>query len=211
MIMKLRKAKNSDVKQIRRLINEMAARTDEGHKNGHMLPRSLVELYEHIRDFTVLADENDDVWGCCALQSTWDQLAELKALAVDDKYQGQGWGRKLVETAVSEAEGLGIDCVFTLTNKMEFFEKLQFVPIDMRMLPQRVWNECTSCAKFMVACDEIAMTYKGTTPRQTYIPAVGPQASIAAQAALGLVPGWRGPSGVMNPGESSPPFGPRKG
>jgi amino-acid N-acetyltransferase len=90
--MRLRKAKNGDVPQMRAIINEMAMRTDEGHKYGHMLPRSLTELYEHIRDYTVLVDEEDRVLGCCALQSQWDGLAELKALAVADEVKNQGWG-----------------------------------------------------------------------------------------------------------------------
>ena len=200
--MRLRKAKNSDVSQIRALINEMAARTDEDNKHGHMLPRSLTELYEHVRDYTVLVNGEDRIMGCCALQSTWDGLAELKALAVKDELQGQGWGRRLVDAALSEAEALGVECVFTLTNKMEFFEKLHFVPIDMRDLPQRVWSECVSCPKFMVACDEVAMTYEGRRPRQTFIPAVGVNAPAAARAALGLAPG------PMNTDGKHPPFAP---
>jgi amino-acid N-acetyltransferase len=200
--MKLRKAKNSDVPEIRALINEMAARTDQDHKHGHMLPRSLTELYEHIRDYTVLVDDEDRVLGCCALQSVWEGLAELKALAVNDALQGHGWGRKLVTAVLAEADGLGIDCVYTLTNKMEFFEKHDFVPIDMRELPQRVWSECTSCPKFMVACDEVAMTYQGRHPRQTFIPAVGVYASPAAHRALGLH------AGPMNTDGKRPPFAP---
>jgi len=203
--MHLRKARNSDVGQIRSLINDMAARTDEDHKHGHMLPRSLVELYEHIRDYSVLVDEDNNVLGCCALQSSWDGLAELKALAVDDSLQGQGWGRQLVETALSEADELGIECVFTLTNKHQFFEKLRFEIIDMRKLPQRVWSECTNCPKFMVACDEVAMTFLGAQPKQTFIPAIGLHASPSAQAALGLAPAQRGP---MNSDGFRPPFAP---
>ncbi len=202
--MKLRKARNTDVPQIRALINEMAARTDEDNKHGHMLPRSLTELYEHIRDYTVVEDDEGNIQGCCALESEWDSLAELKALAVSDECRGQGWGRKLVDAALSEADELGIDCVYTLTNKMEFFEKLGFIAIDMRMLPQRVWSECTSCPKFMVACDEVAMTFGGQQPKQTFIPAIGLHASAAAHAALGLKP-RRGP---MNSDGTQPPFRP---
>ena len=201
--MKLRKARNSDVPQIRNLINEMAARTDKDYKHGHMLPRSLTELYEHIRDYTVLVDDNDRVHGCCALHSAWDGLAELKALAVSDLVQGQGWGRRLVDAVLAEAEPLGIDCVFTLTNKMAFFEKLSFVPIDMRSLPQRVWSECTNCPKFMVACDEVAMTFEGKQPKQTFIPAVGVNAPLAAKEALGL-------AGPMNTDGKRPPFAPHE-
>ena len=202
---------------MRALINLMAARTDSDYKHGHMLPRSLTELFEHVRDYTVLVDDADErVLGCCALQSTWDGLAELKALAVTDEIQGQGKGRELVEAALSEAENLGIECVFTLTNKMAFFEKLEFVPIDMRELPQRVWSECTSCPKFMVACDEVAMTFQGRRPKQTFIPAVGVNAPAAAHAALGLkppitngsTPDAQRPAGPMNTDGIRPPFAP---
>jgi amino-acid N-acetyltransferase len=214
--MHLRKAKNTDVHAMRALINAMAARTDSDYKHGHMLPRSLTELYEHVRDYTVLVDDDENLFGCCALQSTWDGLAELKALAVNDALQGHGWGRKLVEAALGEAETLGIECVFTLTNKMAFFEKLNFVPIDMRELPQRVWSECTSCPKFMVACDEVAMTFQGRRPKQTFIPAVGVNAPAAAHIALGLMPRPAGstpdanptPPGPMNTDGKRPPFAP---
>ncbi len=224
--MHLRKAKNGDVPQIRALINEMAARTDEDHKHGHMLPRSLTELYEHIRDYTVLVSRNDGgderVLGCCALESQWEELAELKALAVHDIVQGQGWGTMLVEAALEEAANIGVECIYTLTNKMEFFEKLDFWPINMRELPQRVWSECTNCPKFMVACDEVAMTYQGRHPKQTFIPAVGVNAPAAAHAALGLLPA-NGQSvlspatapgstaqGPMNTNGHEPPFAPPK-
>ena len=203
----LRKARNSDVHQIRNLINSMALRTDEDYKHGHMLARSLNELYEHIRDYTVLVDEDDRILGCCALESQWDGLAELKAMAIDDSVQGAGWGTQMVHRVLSECEELGIDCVYLLTNKMEFFTRLDFVPIDMRELPQRVWSECTNCPKFMVACDEVAMTYRGQKPRQTFIPAVGRHASPQAHAALGLAPktAARGP---MNSDGVTPPFRP---
>ena len=179
--MHLRKAKNSDVFSIRNLINEMAARTDSDFKHGHMLARSLAELFEHVRDYTVLVDEEDKVFGCCALESQWDGLAELKAVAVHDAVQGQGFARRMVEIAIEESSTLGIDCVYTLTNKPQIFEKLGFVPIDMRELPQRVWSECTRCPKFMIACDEVAMTFQGAKPKPTFIPTVGAQAPAAVQ------------------------------
>jgi amino-acid N-acetyltransferase len=181
--MQLRKAKNSDVFAIRNLINEMAARTDSDYKHGHMLARSLAELFEHVRDYTVLVDDENKVLGCCALESQWDGLAELKALAVHDSTQGQGWGRKLVEAVLSESEDVGIECVYTLTNKPLIFLKLGFVPIDMRELPQRVWNECMRCPKFQVACDEVAMTFQGCKPKPTLIPAVGAQVQAAEEMA----------------------------
>ena len=186
--MHLRKARNTDVSQIRALINEMAMRTDEDYKHGHMLPRSLTELYEHIRDYTVVVNDEDRVMGCCALESQWDGLAELKALAVHDVLQGQGWGRKLVDAVISESDALGIACIYTLTNKMDFFTRLDFHPINMRELPQRVWSECVNCSKYDAGCDEVAMTFQGRRPKQIFIPAVGINAPPAARVALGLAP-----------------------
>lgn len=179
--MQLRKAKNSDVFAMRNLINEMASRTDSDFKHGHMLARSLAELFEHVRDYTVLVDGEEKVLGCCALESQWDGLAELKAVAVHDSVQGQGWARELVESAIHEAEVLGVDCVYTLTNKPQIFERLGFLQIDMRDLPQRVWSECTRCPKFMIACDEVPMTFGGSLPKPTLIPIVGAQAAPSAQ------------------------------
>lgn len=183
--MYLRKARNTDVAQMRALINGMAARTDEDHKHGHMLPRSLTELYEHIRDYTVVADDSR-IYGCCALESQWDELAELKALAVADQLQGQGWGTKLVAAAMSEAEDLGISVIYTLTNKWEFFLKLDFVIVPMNLLPHRVWSECVNCPKYDAGCDEVAMTFQGRKPKQIFIPAMGVNAPPGARAALGL-------------------------
>ena len=186
--MHLRKARNTDVSQIRALINEMAMRTDEDYKHGHMLPRSLTELYEHVRDYTVVVNDEDRVMGCCALESQWDGLAELKALAVRDSLQGQGWGRKLVDAVISESDALGVACIYTLTNKMDFFTRLDFHPINMRELPQRVWSECVNCPKYDAGCDEVAMTFQGKRPKQIFIPAVGINAPPAARVALGLAP-----------------------
>ena len=183
--MELRKATNPDVTQMRALINSMAARTDSDHKHGHMLPRSLPELYEHIRDYTVLCD-GARVLGCCALESQWEGLAELKALAVSDEVQGQGWGRKLVEVVLAEAPSLGLECVYTLTNKVEFFHKMDFHVIDMRELPQRVWSECINCPKYDVACDEVAMTFEGRHPKQILIPPMGVNAPQSARDILGI-------------------------
>jgi amino-acid N-acetyltransferase len=188
--MELRKATNPDVTQMRMLINSMAARTDSDHKHGHMLPRSLPELYEHIRDYTVLSD-GERVFGCCALESQWEGLAELKALAVNDEVQGQGWGKKLVAAVLDEAPSLGLDCVYTLTNKVDFFLKLDFHVIDMRELPQRVWSECINCPKYDVACDEVAMTFQGKHPKQIRIPAMGVHAPQSARDILGLPPQFR--------------------
>lgn len=116
-------------------------------QKGEMLPRSQSELYENIRDFFVVEDEGK-VIGCCALHILWDNLAEVKSLAVDSSYQGKGIGRLLVNTCLDEARELGIRKVFALTFKPGFFEKLGFKLVDKDDLPRKVWGECIKCPLF---------------------------------------------------------------
>ncbi|HPP75223.1 MAG TPA: GNAT family N-acetyltransferase, partial [Armatimonadota bacterium] len=79
----IRKAKIVDVPVIQKLINTFADR-------GEMLPRSLNDIYENIRDYSVV-DLGGNVVGCCALHISWNDLAEVKALAVCDECQGRGF------------------------------------------------------------------------------------------------------------------------
>ena len=144
----IRKAKISDIKELHKLINFYADR-------GEMLPRSLNELYENIRDFLVF-EEKGEILGCCALHVSWEDLGEIKSLAVKSGYTGKGIGRKLVEGCLEETNDLGIKKVFALTFKPEYFEKRGFRKIEKDELPHKIWSECINCAKFP-NCDEIAM------------------------------------------------------
>lgn len=94
--------------------------------------------------------------GCCALQFCWEDLAEIRSLAVDETHQRKGMGKKLVETLVEEARSFGITQLFTLTYQPVFFEKLDFKRIDRADLPLKIWSDCVHCVKFP-DCDEIAM------------------------------------------------------
>lgn len=120
-----------------------------------MLPRSLNELYENIRDFWV-AEENKKIIGCCALHVSWDNLAEIKSLAIQKNRQGRGLGRKLVSTCLQEAKELGTKQIFVLTYKTDFFKKLGFKRIKNTSLPHKIWAECINCCKFP-NCQEVAM------------------------------------------------------
>jgi len=148
----IRKAKISDVKFIHTLVNRYA-------EQDLMLPRSLNNLYDNIRDFYVL-EQDGKIKGCVALNIVWDDLAEVKALAVDESVKGQGWGRKLVEECLREAKELGIKKVFALTLIKDFFHKLGFKTIQKRRLPQKIWGECIHCIKFPDECNEIAVMYE---------------------------------------------------
>jgi len=146
--LKIRKAKISDLKQAQKLVNDYA-------KIEQMIPRSLNELYETVRDF-VVCEFNGNVCGVCALHIMWEDLAEIRSLAVENKHQKKGIGRNLVKQCLKEAKALGIKKVFALTYQPEFFKKLGFADIDKASLPQKIWGDCVRCPRFP-ECDEHAV------------------------------------------------------
>lgn len=147
---RIRKARIDDVPHIQQLVNAFA---DE----GHMLHRPLSEIYENLRDYFVAVDD-DRLVGCCALHINWEDLVEIKALAVTKESQGTGIGGRLVKACLKEAEELGLPTVFALTLRPEFFLSVGFIQEDIAKLPRKVWGECYRCIKFP-NCDEVAMVY----------------------------------------------------
>lgn len=146
--MRIRKARIDDIKFIHRLVNEFA-------KKGEMIPRSLNDLYENIRDI-VVCENGAEIRGVCALHILWEDLAEIRSLSVRPDSQGAGIGRRLVNTCIKEAETLGIRKIFALTYHVDFFKKMGFAEIDKSELPQKIWGECLRCPKFP-ECDETAV------------------------------------------------------
>jgi len=144
----IRKAKITDVKAIQSLVNQFA-------DSGQMLPRSLNELYEDLRDFHVF-EENGSIAGVCALHVSWDGLAEIRSLAVRRDKMKQGIGSDLVKQCLAEAAQLQICRVFVLTYQDAFFRKLGFIDIDKKELPHKIWTDCLNCVKFP-DCDESAL------------------------------------------------------
>jgi amino-acid N-acetyltransferase len=145
----IRKAILQDARQIHKLLLNYA-------KDGLVLPRSLMDIFEAIRDFYVFV-EGDRVVGAAALNICWEDLAEVRSLVVDENHNGRGIGRYLVEACIAEARQLGIGRVFALTYQQTFFEKLGFQVIEKSELPQKIWGDCIKCAKFP-ECDEIALS-----------------------------------------------------
>jgi amino-acid N-acetyltransferase len=144
----IRKAKLKDVKEIQPLIKLYSTR-------GGILPRSLSELYGHLRDFFVFI-RNRKVKGICALHICWDDLAEIRSLVVQEEDQNKGIGAKLVKACLEESRLLGVKRVFALTYQPEFFEKLGFKKVDKAVLPHKIWTDCLKCVKFP-DCDEVAV------------------------------------------------------
>ena len=140
-----------DVKNIHTLINSFAG-------DGLLLNRSISSLYDKLRDFHVYTDDDNALLGVCALQITWDNLAELRSLAVRQEAQGRGIGAQLVRSCLAEAEKFGIEIIFTLTYQPGFFRKLGFNDIDKKELPHKIWSDCIHCHKFP-DCDEDALMY----------------------------------------------------
>jgi amino-acid N-acetyltransferase len=146
----IRKAALFDVKTIHKIIAEQAM-------SGHILARAMSELYSHIRDFSVFVDdETGEIRGCGAVQIVWEDLAEIRSLAVLSAHQGKRIGSTLITTLMDEARGFGIKQVFVLTYRVTLFEKLGFAVMNKNMLPHKIWADCIKCTKFP-ECDEIAM------------------------------------------------------
>ena len=144
----IRKACLDDGLDIQKIINFYA-------KQGKMLARSLSEIYENIRDYSV-AIEKGRLAGVVGLHVNWEDLAEVKSLAIKKNYQGRGLGEQLVQVALKEGRELGIKRFYTLTYIPLFFKPLGFKIITRDKLPHKVWSECVKCPKFP-DCDEIAM------------------------------------------------------
>ncbi|MFH0964865.1 MAG: N-acetyltransferase [Planctomycetota bacterium] len=157
----IRKAKLTDVPQMHRLINEFANRK-------LMLPRSLGELYENMRDF-VVAEDGEKLIGCGALHIVWDDLGEVKCLAIAPEFQKQGIGTAIVRALLDEATKVGLKRVFSLTYQPQFFVHRGFQRIAKESLPHKIWSECIHCPQFP-GCDEEAVTLnlgeQGKTPER---------------------------------------------
>jgi len=146
----IRKATIKDIKSIHSLLQYYG-------EKGVLLSRPLSELYDHVRDFSVYHDEDDDcVIGCCALQFCWEDIAEIRSLAVHPDHERKNIGSQLTETVISEAKNFNTRKLFTLTYEPAFFRKFGFREIDRSMLPLKIWADCITCVKFP-DCDEIAM------------------------------------------------------
>ena len=147
--MNIRPARVGDVTAIYELIRKFADRKV-------MIRRSMGELYESIREFLVALDEDGRVVGCVALHVFWEDLAELKCLAVAEEAQGTGIGRRLVDACWEQATELEINSVFALTYAVGFFERCGYDQMDKADLPHKIWNECVRCPLFP-NCKEVAL------------------------------------------------------
>ncbi|MFH2069736.1 MAG: N-acetyltransferase [Elusimicrobiota bacterium] len=147
----MRKARISDAQDIYKLIHYYA-------NKRLMLARSLSEIYENIQGFFVI-EKNKRIIGCCALHVTWEDLAEIKSLAVSPRYARKGYGTLLLKESEKEARQLGVKRLFALTFIPSFFRKNKFKETTREKLPHKIWIECVRCVYFP-NCKEIPLIKK---------------------------------------------------
>jgi amino-acid N-acetyltransferase len=153
--MRARNAKLPDAFAIEQLIQVHVG-------DGTLLPRSLSEICENIRDFIVVENEGEIV-GCGALHLYGMHLAEVRSITVTSKSKGRGAGRVLIDALLKEAQKQSVTCVCLFTRIPDFFAKLGFQEVEKEALPDKALKDCIKCPR-VNACDEIAM-YRGTLPK----------------------------------------------
>jgi amino-acid N-acetyltransferase len=122
LLAEVRRARTADVPGIRALVDTYTG-------DRRLLAKAMVNLYEDVQEFFVAVD-GDRVVGCGALHVLWEDLAEVRTLAVAPHVQGQGVGSALLERLVENARDLGVRRLFCLTFETDFFARHGFVPID---------------------------------------------------------------------------------
>lgn len=133
---------------------------------GNLLPRTMSELYRHVRDFFVVV-LGKRVAACAALEIFTEDLGEIRSLAVTDDSKGRGFAKMLVGEIIAEANRLGLRRLMALTYTPEFFYKLDFSRVTKGALPEKVWGVCVKCYKFN-DCDETAVLLElGNPPVHT--------------------------------------------
>ena len=150
-----RRAFLPDVEQIHKLIAEYSP-------DGTLLPRTLAELSENVRDFTVV-ETAGEIIACGALHFYGRHLTEIRSIAVSPKHKGKGAGRVLIDALLEEAEHHKITCVCLFTRIPDFFAKFGFEYASREVLPDKIYKDCLRCPR-LHACDEVAM-YRGSLPK----------------------------------------------
>lgn len=130
----VRPARTSDVSAIRSLI-------DQNVSSGRLLDKHTVNLYEDILEFCVAQDGDGVVVGCGALHVMWEDLAEIRTVAVDGSRQGHGIGHLIVEWLLQRARAVGVARVFVLTFAVKFFARHGFSEIFGTPVAPEVYAE----------------------------------------------------------------------
>ena len=132
--MDIRRARTRDIKAIRALVDEYTA-------DRRLLSKATVTLYESVQEFWVAVDDSGAVRGCGALHVMWEDLAEIRTVAVDPAFRGRKIGHQIVSRLLDVARDLGISRVFCLTFETHFFGSFGFTAIDGAPVPHAVYEQ----------------------------------------------------------------------
>jgi len=145
---RFRSARREDAATIHRLLKGYSDK-------GNLLPRTVEDIEINLVDFRV-AEIEDQVAACAALELFPNSLGEVRSLAVDERFGRLGLGTKVVSLLIDDAKARGLSRLMALTYVPGFFHKLGFQTVPKAMLPEKVWGICVKCYKFY-NCDEIAV------------------------------------------------------
>ena len=158
--MRTRRAILPDAEQIHDLIASYSG-------DGTLLPRSLAEICENVRDFVVLEDEGQLI-GCGALHLYGTHLAEVRSITVARSAQGKGGGKYLMKALLAEAKRHHVDCICLFTRIPDFFSQSGFVVAQREDIPDKMYKDCHACPR-LHCCDEITMV-RGELPKFAILP-----------------------------------------
>ena len=131
----IRRARTADVRAIRGLVDTYTA-------DRRLLNKATVTLYEQIQDFWVAVRSGDErIVGCGALHVMWEDLAEIRTVAVLPECRGHKIGHRIVAELLGVARELGVARVFCLTFETRFFGSFGFTPIDGAAVPHAVYEQ----------------------------------------------------------------------
>ena len=145
----IRKAQINEVPEIWRMLHEFA--------DKDVLPRTMADLYSQVREYFVYKKDHGPIIGIAGLHIFWQDLGEIRSVAVLPNFQKTGIGSSLVNSCIEEARVLGLKKVFALTTRPDFFERLGFRKVPNGDLPKIIWSECKDCFKYPDKCNEIPM------------------------------------------------------
>lgn len=130
----VRRARTSDVPWIEKLIEPLVAQRI-------LLGKDRVVFYEAVQEFKIAVDSEGTPIGCGALHVIWEDLGEVRTLAVDTEWIHRGVGHALLDALEVEARSLGLARLFCLTFEVPFFEKHHYLPIGEGVVPPEVYAE----------------------------------------------------------------------
>jgi len=142
----VRPAKTSDIKKIRKIVDSFA-------EQRRLLSKETVTLYEGVQEFTV-AEVDGEVVGCGALHVLWEDLAEVRTVAVIESMQGKGIGHEILENILNRAKEIGVKKVFCLTFETKFFgahgfTEIQGAPVEPDVYTQLLRSYDEGIAEFL--------------------------------------------------------------